>query len=62
MKDVQKTYYCIAATVMETGELKEALTNAKKNSEGLEIKEKSKVLHSLDEIAKQRNYFLKLRK
>jgi hypothetical protein len=29
----------------------------------LEIKEKSKVLHSiLDEIAEQRNYFLKLRK
>ena len=58
-----KSYYCIAVTVMETGELEEALTQAHKNSDGLEIKEKSKVLHSiLDEIAEQRNYFLKLRK
>jgi hypothetical protein len=58
-----KSYYCIAVTVMEIGELEEALTQAHKNSDGLEIKEKSKVLHSkLDEIAEQRNYFLKLRK
>ena len=58
-----KSYYCIAATVMETGELEEALTKATKNSDGKEIKERSRVLHSiLDEIARQRNYFLKLRK
>jgi len=39
------------------------LTKAHKNSDGLEIKEKSRVLHSiLDEIAKQSNYYLKLRK
>ena len=58
-----KSYYCIAVTVLEVGELEEALTQAHKNSDGLEIKEKSKVLHSiLDEIAEQRNYFLKLRK
>ncbi len=58
-----KSYYCIAATVMEIGELKEALTKAHKNSDGVEIKEKSKILHSiLDEIAEHRNYFLKLRK
>jgi hypothetical protein len=58
-----KSYYCIAATVLEIGELEEALTQAHKNSDGLEIKERSKVLHSiLDEIAEQRNYFLKLRK
>ena len=58
-----KSYYCIAATVMETGELEEALLQAHKNSDGLEITEKSQVLHSiLDEIAKQRNYYLKLRK
>jgi hypothetical protein len=57
-----KSYYCIAVTVMETGESEEALTQAHKLSDGLEIKEKSKVLHSiLDEIAKQRNYYLKLR-
>ncbi len=58
-----KSYYCIAATVLEIEELKEALTKAKKNSTGLEIKYKSKIFHSiLDEIAKQKNYYLKLRK
>jgi hypothetical protein len=58
-----KSFYCIAATVMETGELEEALAEAGKNSFGLEMKERSKVLHAiLDEIARNRNYFLKLRK
>ena len=58
-----KSYYCIAAKVMEMGELKGALNKSRKNSDGLDIKEKSKVLHSLlDEIARQRNYHLKLRK
>jgi len=58
-----KTYYCIAAAVMEMGELEQALTQAGRHSKGLGIKEKSKVLHSiLDDIAKQRNYYLKLRK
>ncbi|MDO9326544.1 MAG: DUF3795 domain-containing protein [Methanoregula sp.] len=58
-----KRYYCIAATVMETGELEEALIKARTNSDGSEIKEKSRVLHALlDEIARQKNYFLKLRR
>lgn len=58
-----KSYYCIAATVLEIEELKEALAKAKKNSKGLEIKKKSKLLHSiLDEIAIKKNYCLKLRK
>ena len=58
-----KSYYCIAATVLEIEELKEALTKAKKDSIGLEIKGKSKILHSiLDEIAVRMNYCLKLRK
>ena len=58
-----KSYYCIAATVLETGELEGALTKARKNSDGLAIKEKSGVLHSLlDETARKRNYVLKLRK
>jgi hypothetical protein len=57
-----KSYYCIAAAVMETEELKKALQEAQSNSGGLGMKEKSKVLHSLlDEIARQRNYYLKLR-
>ena len=58
-----KSYYCIVATVLEIEELEEALTKAKKDSTGLEIKASSKVLHSiLDEIAEKKNYYLKLRK
>ncbi|GAG29779.1 unnamed protein product, partial [marine sediment metagenome] len=58
-----KSYYCIAATVLEIEELGEALNKAKKNSFGLEIKGKSKILHSiLDELAERKNYYLKLRK
>ncbi|MDD2890397.1 MAG: DUF3795 domain-containing protein [bacterium] len=58
-----KSYYCIVATVFEIEELKEALLKAKNNSKGLEIKEKSKLLHSiLDKIAMQKKYYLKLRK
>lgn len=58
-----KSYYCIAATVLDTDELKEALSTAKQRSAGLDLKGKSRVLHSLiDEIAVQRHYILKLRK
>jgi hypothetical protein len=58
-----KSYYCIAATVMETGELETVLSEARKKSDGLDMKEKARVHHSLlDEIARQRNYLLKLRK
>jgi hypothetical protein len=57
-----KSYYCIAATVLEIEELKKALLRAKKQSDGLDIKGKSKVLHSiLDDIAARNNYHLKLR-
>ena len=58
-----KSYYCIAATVLEIEELGEALIIAKKDSTRFEIKAKSKVLHSiLDKIAKRKNYYLKLRR
>jgi hypothetical protein len=58
-----KSYYCIAATVLEIDELKDALSRARKESKGMEIKEKSKLLHSiLDGIAAQKKYNLKLRK
>lgn len=58
-----KSYYCIAATVLEVKELKEALTQANKESAGLDIKGKSKILHSiLDDIAVKKSYCLKLRK
>ncbi len=58
-----KNYYCIAATILEIDELDKALREAKKKSNGLDIKEKSKVLRSmLDTVAKRKNYRLKLRK
>ena len=58
-----KTYYCIATTVFGTEELKHALNEAKKKTQGLEAKEKSRILHSiLDEIAEKKHYYLKLRK
>ncbi len=47
---------------METEELKAALKEAHTKSDGSGIKEKSKVLHSLlEDIARQRHYYLKLR-
>jgi hypothetical protein len=56
-----KSYFCLAAAIMEIGELEKALAGAKKRSKGLGIKEKSGILHSiLDDIAKNRKYFLKL--
>ncbi len=58
-----KNYYCIAATVLDIEELEKALTSAKKDSAGLDIKSKSRILRSkLDGIAGQRKYYLKLRK
>ena len=42
-----KDYYCIAATVMEIGELEGALTKAKKNSDGSDVKRDQKFfIHS----------------
>jgi acyl-CoA reductase-like NAD-dependent aldehyde dehydrogenase len=58
-----KTFYCIASTVLEIEELENALREAEKRVEGLNIKEKAKVLHQiLDNIAERKNYYLKLRK
>ena len=58
-----KTLYCIAATVLEVGELESVLENARAKSKGLDIKAKSEVMHSfLNEIADNRNYLLRLRK
>ena len=58
-----KTLYCIAATVLEIEELKDALSESKTRSVGLGIKEKAKVLHQiLDNTADKKNYYLKLRK
>ena len=58
-----KSYYCIAATVLDIEELKDVLKRAKKESDGLDIKGKSKVLHSiLDNLTEKKGYYLKLRK
>ena len=58
-----KSYYCIAATVLEIDELEEAITCAKKESYGMDIKDRSKILHSiLDNIADKKGYCLRLRK
>jgi hypothetical protein len=57
-----KSFCCIAATVMEIGDLEAALTRARNNSAGLSVHEKSRVLHGiLDEIAGEKKYFLNLR-
>ena len=58
-----RSYYCLAATVLDVEELREALTRAQKGSDGLDVKGKSKVLRSiLDDIAKKKGYHLRLRK
>jgi len=58
-----RSYYCIAATVMEIEELRNALDEARKQSTGLDMKAKSRVMHSLlDTIAVSNSYLLKLRK
>ncbi len=58
-----KSLYCIAATVLEIGELESVLENAREKSKRLDIKAKSEVMHSLlNEIADDRKYLLKLRK
>ena len=58
-----KRYYCIVATVFEIDELKKILNEGIERSKGLELKEKSKVLHALlDSAATEKGYLLKLRK
>ena len=58
-----KTFYCIAATVLEIDELENVLENARAKSKGLDIRAKSEVMHLfLNGIAENGNYLLKLRK
>jgi len=58
-----KTFYCIAATILEIGELENVLEEAREKSLGFNVKAKSEVMHSLlNKIAENRNYLLKLRK
>jgi len=58
-----RSFYCIAATVLDVEELKEASTRAQKESYGFDVKGKSKVLHSiLADLAENKGYRLTLRK
>ncbi|WP_292518407.1 DUF3795 domain-containing protein [Methanoculleus sp.] len=58
-----KSYYCIAATVLEPEELEEALSRARQESGGLDVRARSKALHRvLDDIASRKQYRLRLRK
>jgi hypothetical protein len=58
-----KSYFCLAATVLDLDELAEAVKEAAGSSKGLDIKERAKLAHSiLDRIAEKKGYYLKLRK
>lgn len=58
-----KSRFCVAATVMEIGELEAVLEAAREKTKELDLKAKAEVMHSLlDEVAKQKGYMLKLRK
>lgn len=58
-----KSYYCIAATVLEMDELRAAIGRAEFESDGLDAKGKARALHAaLDDIAETRGYCLRLRK
>lgn len=58
-----KSYYCIAATVLKTDELEEAIKEAFNKSASLEIKAKARLMHAiLDDIAIKNNYHLRLRR
>jgi hypothetical protein len=58
-----KSYFCITSTIFDVDELKEIINQAEIKSKGLDIKSKSKILHSLlDQTAQKKKYNLKLRK
>jgi hypothetical protein len=58
-----KSYFCVAATMLEADELKSALKKGRLESTGLEIKPKAKLMHTiLDGIAEEQGITLKLRK
>jgi len=58
-----KSYFCIAATVLDLAELSGALASARQMAIGLTVQEKSKLLHGkLDELATRKGVCLRLRK
>lgn len=57
-----KRYYCIAATVLEIGELRSALDRARSDSTGLDLRDRSRLLHSvIDGIGDTNHHCLRLR-
>jgi hypothetical protein len=58
-----KSFYCVAATVMDVQEMTAAIARARDETAGCDLKRKSKTLRAiLVEIAEQREYTLRLRK
>ncbi len=58
-----KSFYCIAATVLEISEMEQALASAATSSAGMGTKEKARVMRRvLESIAKEKGYYLALRK
>jgi len=58
-----KSQFCIAATILEIKDLKTVLQGARKQTNNLELKEKSQVLNKLlNDIASRKKLQLKLRK
>ena len=58
-----RSYYCIAATILTLEELEEVINEARKKATGLDIKARSRLMHTaLDNLANRKNYYLKLRK
>jgi hypothetical protein len=58
-----KTFYCIAATVLDPSALRSAIDSARESAGGRDVRERSKVLRAaLDAIAAERSLRLALRK
>lgn len=58
-----KSFYCIAATILEIHELEDIMERAKKESGGMDKKSKARVLRDIiNKTSEQRGYYLKLRK
>ena len=58
-----KSYYCIAATVLEIDELRGAIHRTAAKSEGLDAKRKARALRdTLEAIAQAKGYCLRLRR
>jgi len=57
-----KSYYCIAATVLEIEDLEESLAEARRQATGL-VPKKARILHALlDRVADRKKLSLRLRK